>query len=104
MREQEIGGDVREIAITLVREPAQSRDIIRPKRAGVGITFETVHLIFHALPGCYCCYGNSHSALQSRQDAVDNSAKVKNLIRGSPADRSGLIKTGDVSDPLPSCV
>jgi hypothetical protein len=42
MREQEVHGNVREIAITLVREPVESRDIIRPKRAGVGITFETV--------------------------------------------------------------
>jgi len=60
----------REIAITLVREPGASVDIIRPSRTGVGITFET--------------------------DPIDNSARVKRLIRGSPADCSGLIKTGDI--------
>ena len=33
---------VREVAITLVREPGEVQDIIMPKRSGVGITFETV--------------------------------------------------------------
>jgi len=65
----------REIAITLVREPGASVDTIRPSRTGVGITFET--------------------------DPIDNSARVKRLIRGSPADSSGLIKTGDVSPTPP---
>lgn len=36
--------EVREIAITLVREPGPSQDVIKPKRMGVGITFETVSL------------------------------------------------------------
>jgi hypothetical protein len=37
--------EVREIAITLVREPGfAGRDIIKPKRTGVGITFETVRV------------------------------------------------------------
>ena len=39
--------------------------------------------------------------VEKRQDAVDNSAKVKSLIRGSPADASGLIKPGDVSGLAP---
>ena len=69
-------GVTREIAITLVREPGNGVDMIRPKRTGVGITFET--------------------------DPIDNSARVKRLIRGSPADRSGMIKAGDVlTHPTP---
>jgi hypothetical protein len=53
MREVEVDGtfdndahaEVREIAITLVRELGFSgRDIIKPKRTGVGITFETVRV------------------------------------------------------------
>ena len=57
IREVEVDGtfdndahvEVREIAITLVRELGFSgRDIIKPKRTGVGITFETVR-VAHSL-------------------------------------------------------
>jgi hypothetical protein len=41
--EEETGENVREVAITLVREPEEAQDVIRPKRTGVGITFETVN-------------------------------------------------------------
>ena len=67
---QDADAQEKEIAVTLIREPGASRDSVRVRRVGVGITFET--------------------------DSVDNSAKVKRLVRNSPADRSGLIKAGDV--------
>mmetsp|Transcript_31238 Transcript_31238/g.73635 ORF Transcript_31238/g.73635 Transcript_31238/m.73635 type:complete len:350 (+) Transcript_31238:68-1117(+) len=60
-----------EKSVALVREevPEISHYFVPPK-VGVGITFET--------------------------SAVDGSARVKGVVRGSPADRSGLVRHGDV--------
>eukprot|EP00286_Rhodomonas_abbreviata_P025486 CAMPEP_0181299636 /NCGR_PEP_ID=MMETSP1101-20121128/6455_1 /TAXON_ID=46948 /ORGANISM="Rhodomonas abbreviata, Strain Caron Lab Isolate" /LENGTH=304 /DNA_ID=CAMNT_0023404805 /DNA_START=21 /DNA_END=936 /DNA_ORIENTATION=- len=60
-----------DLSVALVREevPEISHYFTSP-RVGVGITFET--------------------------SAVDGSAKVKGVVRDSPADKSGLVRNGDV--------
>jgi len=61
----------KEVTVGLVREevPAMTHYAV-PERVGVGISFET--------------------------SAVDGSALVKGVVRNSPADRSGLVRVGDV--------
>jgi hypothetical protein len=129
MRGGQAAVEVREIALTLAREPGfAARDVITPKRTGVGITFEAVSVrpcaiacTLGGLLGSREPAGSSSSIWPKErqdvcspqssaydvylprwwrcavwQDAIDNAARIKSLLRGSPADQSGLLKPGDV--------
>ncbi len=99
--------DTREIALSLLREVGSStdRDIVRPKRMGVGITFEVVgslNFFQISLPRKLSVDLFSGHCIPLRwntilQQAVDNAVTVKKCVRGSPACKSGLIQNGDVS-------
>jgi hypothetical protein len=81
---------VREIAITLVREPGQQQDVIKPKRMGIGITFETVSLSFPN-PCTSPQSSNGHPSTQFQTGPVQTSYKILMHTRKTPETNFNLL-------------
>lgn len=61
-----------------------------------GSFFAHLPSLFLSLTRSRALYLNAPALSHGLQDPIDNSAIVKTLIRNSPADKSGLIKPGDI--------